>query len=158
MLLFASIMLDPRSLAERRAEIEESCRKRRVKVDLTAAIAAHEAVTSLQTEQNEQNRLRNEHQKSGKQKLEAEQREAHNAEGRRLKEAVAALELAIDHPSAGVVQIHMAGRALQQQGQMEAANDVFRKNYEKNAGQWPVDFGMARVYSQEGDFKKALET
>jgi seryl-tRNA synthetase len=91
-LLFASIMLDPRSLAERRAEIEESCRKRRVKVDLTAAIAAHEALSSLQTEQNEQNRLRNEHQKSGKQKLEAEQREAHNAEGRRLKEAVAALE------------------------------------------------------------------
>jgi tetratricopeptide (TPR) repeat protein len=34
---------------------------------------------------------------------------------------------------------------------------IFRKNYEKNSGQWPVDFGMARVYSQEGNFEKALE-
>lgn len=85
-------MLDPRSLADRRAEIEESCRKRRIKVDLTAAIAAHEALTARQTEQNELNRQRNEHQKSGKQKLEPDAREAHNAEGRRLKEAAAALD------------------------------------------------------------------
>jgi len=34
---------------------------------------------------------------------------------------------------------------------------IFRKNYEMNAGEWPVDFGMARVYAQEGDFDKALE-
>jgi seryl-tRNA synthetase len=85
-------MLDPRSLADRRSEIEESCRKRRIRVDLTAAITAHEALTALQTEQNELNRQRNEHQKSGKQKLEPDEREAHNAEGRRLKEAAAALD------------------------------------------------------------------
>ena len=85
-------MLDPRSLAERRSEIEESCRKRRVNADLDAAIAAHEALTALQTELNERNRQRNEHQKSGKRKLEPEEREAHNAEGRRLKEAVTELD------------------------------------------------------------------
>ena len=85
-------MLDPRSLAERRSEIEESCRKRRVRVDLGAAIAAHEAVAARQTELNDRNRERNEHQKSGKRKLEADEREAHNAEGRRLKESVAELE------------------------------------------------------------------
>ena len=72
-------------------------------------------------------------------------------------EALEILDQAIDHPTATVVQIHMAARALQLQGQMDAANSVFRKNYEKNPGQWPVDFGMARVYSQEGDFEKALE-
>lgn len=75
----------------------------------------------------------------------------------KTEEATAALDQAIDHPSATVVQIHMAARGLQQQGQMETANMVFRKNYEKNPGQWPVDFGMARVYSQEGNFEKALE-
>lgn len=75
----------------------------------------------------------------------------------RGEEAMEALDQAIDHPTAGVVQIHMAARQLQGLGQMEAANRVFRKNHEKNPGQWPVDFGMARAYAQEGDFEKALE-
>ncbi len=75
----------------------------------------------------------------------------------RADEAMAALEQAMDHPTATPVAIHMAARGLQAQGQMEAANAIFRKNYEKHSGQWPVDFGMARVYSQEGDFDKALE-
>lgn len=73
------------------------------------------------------------------------------------EESLKALEQAIDHPTATAVLVHMAGRALQQQGNMDAANTIFRKNYEKHSGQWPVDFGMARVYSQEGNFKKALE-
>ena len=59
--------------------------------------------------------------------------------------------------AAGTYALFMAARGLQQQGQMDAANVIFCKNYEKNPGQWPVDFGMARVYSQEGDFEKALE-
>ena len=73
------------------------------------------------------------------------------------EEAMAALDQAIDHPTATVLQIHGAARRLQFQGQMDTANILFRKNYEKNPGQWPVDFGMARVYAQEGDFEKALE-
>lgn len=75
----------------------------------------------------------------------------------RTDESTAVVDQAIDHPTATAVQIHMAARGLQGQGDMEGANAIFRKNYEKNAGQWPVDFGMARVYSQAGDFKKALE-
>jgi len=75
----------------------------------------------------------------------------------RSEEAAAALQQAIDHPTATVIQIHGVARNMQQQGLMEEANEVFRKNYEKNPGQWPVDLGMARVYSQEGDFEKALE-
>jgi seryl-tRNA synthetase len=85
-------MLDPRSLAERRDEIVESCRMRRVRADVDAAVEAHEQVTKLTTELNEFNRVRNEHQKAGKQKREPGEREEHVAEGRRLKEAVAALE------------------------------------------------------------------
>ena len=75
----------------------------------------------------------------------------------RHEEALASIDQAIDHPTATPVTVHMLGRQLQGQGQMAAANIIFRKNYEKNPGEWPVDFGMARVYSQEGDFDKALE-
>lgn len=75
----------------------------------------------------------------------------------RGEDAMAALEQAIEHPTATAVTVHMAARGLQAQGALDSANIVFRKNYEKNPGEWPVDFGMARVYSQEGDFAKALE-
>jgi seryl-tRNA synthetase len=85
-------MLDPRALAERRDEILESCRRRGARVDVDAAVAAYEQVAALQTSLNEANRRRNEHQESGKRKLPPEEREAHTAEGRRLKDAVAALE------------------------------------------------------------------
>ena len=51
----------------------------------------------------------------------------------------------------------MAARGLQAQGKMDTANVIFRKNYEKNSGEWPTDFGMARAYAQEGNFEKALE-
>lgn len=75
----------------------------------------------------------------------------------RKDEAMETIGQAIDHPTANPIGIHMAARGLQQQGDMEAANAIFLENYEKNSGQWPVDFGMARYYSQEGDFAKALE-
>lgn len=75
----------------------------------------------------------------------------------RTEEAMETMGQAIDHPTATAIGVHMAARGLQQQGMMDEANAIFRKNYEKNAGQWPVDFGMARVYAEEGDFEKALE-
>ena len=75
----------------------------------------------------------------------------------RSEEVMETFDQAMEHPTATAVGIHMAARGLQAQGQLETANVIFRKNYEKNAGEWPVDFGMARVYSQEGDFEKALE-
>jgi seryl-tRNA synthetase len=88
-------MLDPRSLEEHRDEIVESCRKRRVRADVDGAIAAQARVAKLTTELGELNHARNEHQKAGKQKLEPGAREAHAAEGRRLKEEVAVLEDAL---------------------------------------------------------------
>jgi tetratricopeptide (TPR) repeat protein len=75
----------------------------------------------------------------------------------RGEEAMAAIDQAIDHPTATAVAVHMAARGLQAQGNLDEANVIFRKNYEKNPGQWPVDFGMARVYAQEGNFDKAME-
>jgi len=86
-------MLDPRTLKERREEILESCRRRRVSgADVDAAIALQERMAALQTELNEAGRRRNEHQDAGKRKLSPEERAAHGAEGRRLKEEVARLE------------------------------------------------------------------
>jgi seryl-tRNA synthetase len=85
-------MLDPRILESRRDEIIASCRYRRVDVDLDAAIAAQQRVAETQTELNGLNQRRNEHQAGGKRKLEAAERDAHVAEGRRLKEEVAGLE------------------------------------------------------------------
>ena len=88
-------MLDPRILATRRDEVVESCRRRRVTADVDAAIRAQEKLAAAQTELGEANRRRNEHQASARRKLEGAEREAHVAEGRRLKDAVAALEAAV---------------------------------------------------------------
>jgi seryl-tRNA synthetase len=85
-------MLDPRSLAANREEIAESCRRRGVAPDLDGAIAAQERASAVQTQLNESNRRRNEHQADGKKKLSSDEREAHVTEGRRLKEETGALE------------------------------------------------------------------
>jgi seryl-tRNA synthetase len=85
-------VLDPRSLEERRDEVVASCRRRRIAVDVDAVIALHERVSAKQTELNEANRRRNEHQEAGRRKLDPADREAHNAEGRALKEAVSRIE------------------------------------------------------------------
>jgi seryl-tRNA synthetase len=88
-------MLDPRILATRRDEVVESCRRRRVTADVDAAIRAQERLAAAQTELGKANQRRNEHQAAGKRKLEAAEREAHTAEGRRLKDEVAGLEAAV---------------------------------------------------------------
>jgi seryl-tRNA synthetase len=85
-------MIDPRWLATRMPEIEESCRRRGARVDLDAARAAQERVAAAQTQLNEANRLRNEHQAAGKRPLTQADREAHVAEGRRRKDEVGRLE------------------------------------------------------------------
>ncbi len=85
-------MLDARSLAERRDEIIESCRRRGVTADVDAAIARYAEVTAKQTEVNEANRRRNEHQRAGKQPMSDAERRVHLDEGRALKHAVARME------------------------------------------------------------------
>ncbi len=81
-------MLDARILEDRRDEIVESCQARHIEVDIDATIALHERTNALRTALNEANRLRNEHQKAGQQKLDDVEREAHTTRGRRLKEEV----------------------------------------------------------------------
>ena len=85
-------MLDPRSLADRRDEIVRSCERRGVRADVDGAVRAQQAATSVQTELNGLNQQRNEHQAAGKRKLSDEERAAHVATGRALKEQVAEAE------------------------------------------------------------------
>jgi len=85
-------MLDPRCLSERRDEIALSCQNRGVRADIDGAIAGQERVNALLTELNDANRRRNEHQKSGKRKLDDAERAAHNEAGRAIKEEVAEIE------------------------------------------------------------------
>jgi seryl-tRNA synthetase len=84
-------VLDPRSLAERREEIAASCRRRGVAADVDGAVALQAQVAAKQTELNEANRRRNEHQEAGK-RLPVAERAAHGLEGRALKEAVSRIE------------------------------------------------------------------
>ena len=84
-------MLDPKSLAERRDEIAASCRRRGVTADVDGAVALQAQVAAKQTELNEANRRRNEHQEAGK-RLPPDERAAHGLEGRALKEAVSRIE------------------------------------------------------------------
>ncbi len=79
-------------LESRRDEIVDSCKRRRAKVDIDAAITAQKRVAELQTELNALNQRRNDHQAGGRRKLEPDEREAQVSEGRRLKEGVAELE------------------------------------------------------------------
>jgi len=58
---------------------------------------------------------------------------------------------------ATIFQVHQYGRTLIANGKVDKAFEVFSMNAEKNKGQWPVHYGMARAYSAKGDFKKALE-
>ena len=85
-------MLDPRTIAARRDEIAESCRRRGVEVDLDSAIGHHERVSALQTQLQELYRKRNEHQAQGKRPLGMPEREAHAAQGRQLKDEAARIE------------------------------------------------------------------
>lgn len=91
-------------LAERRDAVAESCRRRRVRADLDGAIAAYERTARLRGLVDETNRTRNEHQKAGSRKLDAAEREAHVAEGRRLKDEVAAREAELAEAEAALRQ------------------------------------------------------
>jgi seryl-tRNA synthetase len=164
-------MLDPRSLQERRAEILESCRRRRVAADLEGAIACQEHLAALQTELNEAGRRRNEHQEAGKRKLSPEEREAHTSEGRRLKEEVARLEheveaarRALEAALAGIPNfVHPDvpeggeddGRELRRVGALPRFDFAPRDHVAVAEGLDGIDFeGGARVAGQKWYFLK----
>lgn len=58
---------------------------------------------------------------------------------------------------ATILETHTYARQLIGQGQKKKALEVFKINAKKNKGMWPVDFGLARGYAANGDYKTALK-
>lgn len=72
-------------------------------------------------------------------------------------EAKATREKAWAHPTASVLDLHMAGRQLQQQGKKEDALRIWELNAKRYPNVWPVHVGLARGYSAAGRYKDALK-
>ena len=72
-------------------------------------------------------------------------------------EAQATREKAINHRTAGPIEIHQYGRQLLNQGKKEEALRVWELNAKRYPNQWPVNVGLARGYSANGRYKDALK-
>ncbi len=72
-------------------------------------------------------------------------------------ESAKTMEQALNHPTAGPLDIHQHGRQLQAQQKNEEALKVFELNAKKHPGQWPVELGLARGHFGLGRKKEALE-
>jgi Protein of unknown function (DUF2911) len=72
-------------------------------------------------------------------------------------EAQATREKAINHRTAGPVEIHGYGRQLLNQGKKEDALRVWELNAKRNPNVWPVNVGLARGYSAVGRYEDALK-
>lgn len=72
------------------------------------------------------------------------------------KEEEADLAMKDAMPLASPFQLHGYGRQLIAQGKAKEALEVFEFNAEKHPNTWPVNYGLARGHSANGDYKKAL--
>lgn len=75
----------------------------------------------------------------------------------RKDDAAAAMQLAIHHPTATPLDLHMYGRRLLAEKKDQEAMAVFQLNFQRNGETWPVHVGLARGYAATGDAKQALE-
>ena len=66
------------------------------------------------------------------------------------------LTRAMDHPTADPLQIHGLARQMQAQGLTDDAVWVFEQNAERHPGEWPVEVGLMRARSAQGDHEQAL--
>ncbi|TAF65680.1 MAG: DUF2911 domain-containing protein [Cytophagales bacterium] len=70
-------------------------------------------------------------------------------------EATALMKTALD--KGNPAEIHNYARQLMMQKRTKEAAEVFRFNAKKYPNQWPVNVGLMRAYSSEGNFKDALK-
>jgi hypothetical protein len=56
---------------------------------------------------------------------------------------------------ANAIQTHLFARQLMQDGDMKRALEVFKANAQKHPESWITHVGLARMYSNQGDFDKA---
>lgn len=74
----------------------------------------------------------------------------------KAEEARKTMDQALNHPTAGPMDIHQYARQLQGQKKNEEALKVFELNARRNPGIWPVGVGLARGYAALGQKDKAL--
>ena len=67
------------------------------------------------------------------------------------------MQVALQHPTAGVFDLHAYGRQLLIQGEKEKALKVFELNAERHPNAWPVNVGLARAYAAVGRTQEALK-
>jgi seryl-tRNA synthetase len=119
-------MLDPRLLATRRDDVVRAVQRRGARADVDAAIALHERLTAAQTAHQQSSRRRNEHQAAGQDPLSPEERQAHTAEGRRLKEEVARLDTEVATAQAALTEAMQAIPNLLHPDVPEGGEDDYR--------------------------------
>jgi tetratricopeptide (TPR) repeat protein len=76
---------------------------------------------------------------------------------KRNDEAFKIMDEAVRLPGATVFAIHGYGRQLIAADKKKEALEIFKYNAKTNAGQWPVNYGLARGYSAVGDYKNAIK-
>lgn len=72
-------------------------------------------------------------------------------------DAAATREKAINHRTAGPIDLHQYGRQHLARGMKAEALKVFELNAKRNPNVWPVNVGLARGYSAVGRYKDALK-
>lgn len=75
----------------------------------------------------------------------------------RTAEAQQFMDKAIRHNTATVFAIHQYGRQLMAGGDKKKALEVFEYNHQRFNGEWPTNVGLARAYSANGMYDKALK-
>ena len=73
------------------------------------------------------------------------------------KEAMEVIEEAINHSSANVFRIHNLGRSYINSGKKKEALEIFELNAKRFPKTWPINVGLARGHSANGNYKTALK-
>src|SRR5262249_48851462 len=70
-------------------------------------------------------------------------------------DATKTMELAMNHRTAGPLDIHGYARSLQALKKNDDAMRIFQLNAKRYPGVWPTEVGLMRVYSAKKDYKEA---
>lgn len=78
-------------------------------------------------------------------------------EARGMPEAKARREKALSHPTATAIQVHQYARQQLQKGNKAEAIRVWQLNAKMHPNEWPVNVGLMRAWSAQGNYKEALK-